>query len=281
MKVSPKNLLFFTCATGMYKDFVIPYIYFAFCTNRGAAFEVVVDNLEVFNSRHKQALNYLCNLDAEINIRQIPEMKNKPKMANSYRFIIQPEMQREYVYIGDIDIMICEEVFPKHQHVFDKGLPYSNIVRQNDNKLTGLHFCKYEHQYPLPKIDDLIRSIQNDERLLYAIMDRKGLIYDLETYKNITRPVHGLHMSLNRLPFSYNKSRVNWDVDYQKMVLLNQIMLDNDFDNFFYKLHVTSRMILMNLIILSQGVLSFDKKFYCALYSGEDFIEKIEGDIVK
>lgn len=183
-------------------------------------------------------------------------------MDNSYRFIVEPMIKREYVYIGDIDIMILENVFDKHSYIFEKGLPYSNIVRVNSKKLTGLHFCRYDKQYPLPNINDLIDSVFNDEDLLYAIMDRKGLIYPADEYRKIQRPVHGIHMSLNRMPFSFHLSRVDWGINFEQMITMKTIVESEDFKGFFDLLHVSSRMILMNVLIVCLGVVELGREKY-------------------
>lgn len=54
-----KEVLFFTCATKYYRDFVLPYIYFAQISNPGAAFEILVDNLDDFEKKHSQSIENL------------------------------------------------------------------------------------------------------------------------------------------------------------------------------------------------------------------------------
>ena len=270
-----KGILFFTCATGIYQNFVIPYIFFASRYNKSASFEVLVDDADLFIEINKDSLRFFSSNDVVVNIRTLPSMSVKPKMQNSYRFIIEPELQAEYVYIGDIDIMIVEEVFPIHSHVFEKNLPYSNIVRKGSKKLTGLHFAKYNEQYPLPETSDLVKSIENDEELLYEIMSRKGIIYSPEVYQTIERPQHGIHMSLNRLPYFYQKSRSDWGMHRKYLEKLQTLFEEDYFRDFFDTLHVSSRMTLINVLVLTRGAMTFDEKSYKAIMvRNRDFLDK-------
>ena len=257
-----KDILFFTCATGIYQNFVIPYIFFASRYNKSASFEVLVDDGDLFIERNKNSLRFFSKNDIVVNIRTLPSMPVKPKMQNSYRFIIEPELQAEYVYIGDIDIMIVEEILPLHLHIFEENLPYSNIVRKGTKRLTGLHFVKYSKQYPLPEISDLIESVTNDEELLYEIMCRKGMIYPPEVYERIERPQHGIHMSLNRLPYFHLESRPDWGMYYRYLSKLSILFKEEYFESFFATLHITSRMVLLNLLVLTRGAMTFDEDVY-------------------
>ena len=260
-----KDILFFTCATGVYQHFVIPYIFFASRYNKSASFEILVDDADLFIETNKRSLRFFYKNDIVVNIRTLPVVPVKPKMQNSYRFIIEPELQAEYVYIGDIDIMIVEEILPLHLHIFEENLPYSNIVRKGTKKLTGLHFAKYNKQYPLPEISGLVKSIENDEELLYEIMSRKGMIYPSEVYDKIERPQHGIHMSLNRLPYFYQKSRSDWGMHRKYLEKLQTLFEEDYFKDFFATLDVSSRMTLINVLVLTRGALTFDKSSYQAI----------------
>ncbi len=260
-----KDLLFFTCATRFYENFVPPYIYFAGLHNPGAIFEFVVDNIQEFQGRHQDSLNWLRNrLKTTIHLRERSALIAKPHMENSIRFVIEPEQVANYVYIGDIDIMILEDIAAWHKPVFDAGLPYSNIVRAGTKRLSGLHFAKYSAQYPLPDIADLVEKFPNDEELLHAIMARKGLLYDNKAYYTIKngRPIHGLHLSLNRLPFSYHKERVSWGMTYGHLAHAAEIFEGGEFNEFFGTLYPGSAQILVNLIYISRGVCSYGEEHF-------------------
>lgn len=271
------NLLFFTTATGIYKDFIIPYVYFAYMHNKGAAFEFLVDDPSDFFKNNLDAYQYLIDLGCEINIRKIPIITPRPRMDNSIRFLVEPELYREYVYIGDIDILITENILDKHYHVFDKGLAYSNIVRDGTKRLTGLHFCKYSSQYPLPKVDDLITQFPNDEELLYAIMERKRLIFSDDEYKNFIRirPIHGIHMSVNRMPYFWHHSRVSWGIEYSDIIAFDKIFNSAVFQDFLQVASASTRLILCNLIFLSRGILTLSEEAYYKLTSHSSTNQKL------
>lgn len=259
------SLLFFTCATGYYENFVIPYIYFASTFNSGAKFEFIVNDAAIFNAKHEKSLQWLrSNHAATVVIRSLPTLKNKPRMDNSLRFIIQPSETADLVYIGDVDIMIFDDIVKWHKPVFDAGLPYSNVVRTNTKRLTGLHFTKYSEYYPLPEIEDLIIDTPNDEELLYKIVERKGALYDTAIYNTLVRgrPIHGLHMSLNRFPFSAHSERVSWGMSYGHLDQCNKLMNHPKFKSFFTTMNVGPRQILANLIYLSHGVTSLGKEYF-------------------
>jgi SAM-dependent methyltransferase len=148
--------------------------------------------------------------------------------------------------------------------VFDSGLPYSNIVRDKSKRLSGLHFTKYDAYYPLPDIADLVQSVYNDEELLYSIVERKGFLYNNDKYYAVKkrRPIHCLHLSLNRLPFSYHKERVSWGMSYQHLEAAHKIFESSEFNSFLGTLYTGSAQVIMNLIYISQGVCSFGEDYF-------------------
>lgn len=270
------ELLFYTSATGFYENFVIPYIYFAEIHNPGSRYEFIVTDANRFNFRNASALAWLkSNLGVSPTIRSRSEIKLNPKMENSIRFVAAPSEIAKYVYIGDVDIMLLEGVMDWHRPVFDAGLPYSNVVRENSRKLTGLHLAEYSKHYPLGEIEDLVQDIFNDEELLYAIVERKGNLYDmsrrnilLESRKindlgNVPlRPVHGIHMSLNRLPFSFNDDRPGWGISYLYAERANAICSSSQFDEFLAVLGAGPKQVVANLIYLSYAICSRGEVYF-------------------
>lgn len=251
------KILFFTCATKFYKNYIVPYIYFAKKSNPSSTFEFIIDDEDGFYEKNTRALTWLKeNLGVEVVFRSIGKIKIRPKIDNSLRFVTQPVSYAEYVYIGDIDIMIVEDIYSWHKPLFESGLPYSNIVREGTKRLTGLHFAKYNSFYPLPNTDDLVLNVANDEELLYLIVERKGLLYKNELYCEIKRgrPIHGIHMSLNRLPFSFHEERVGWGIRFDCMQKVNGLVNTDEFNEFLSTCYSGSAQILVNLIFLSRGV---------------------------
>lgn len=112
----------------------------------------------------------------------------------------------EYVYIGDIDIFICREYPPLlYQHINHcecQNLPYSNMVRDNSKRLTGLHFIDRREYYKkvsktIEKYSILLKKgklIEKNENVLYNIIKESGLRTPNDRY----RPHHGLHLGIWR-----------------------------------------------------------------------------------
>lgn len=260
-----KQILFFTCAVGFHENFLIPYTYFAKKSNENAKFEYIVEDISKFKEKHQYSIEWLSlNLDVEIVLRETSECLTKPKMVNSYRFIMEPKTKADYTYIGDVDIMILENIYDVHKPVFEAGHPYSNIIRKNTQRLTGLHFVKNDAYYPLPEVNDLVSTISNDEAILYAIAKRKGILIesDINEALGVKRPLHGIHMSLNRLPFSYNSERVSWGIQYKHIEKIKEVFDTSEFSDFNKTLYKGSSSIITNLIVISEGIMSLGKSFW-------------------
>ena len=207
-----KKTLFFTCADKKYEVFAILYPIFILESNKEAFVEIGVEDLVSFKEKYKHLIKFYNQnwpkkvLYREVNFFQKNIFGIKRKIpADNVRFISIPQTKAEYVYIGDIDILILEPILKKHlQNIKNNNLDFSNIVRHYNHKhLSGLHFINYEKMYK-NQIEDLkkINVFQDsDEKLLYELMLIKKLkIPDL----NIKyRPQHGIHISLhNRPPFN-------------------------------------------------------------------------------
>ena len=117
----------------------------------------------------------------------------------SPRFLETPLLESEYTYVGDIDIIILEgDVTEQHvAHMAQTGLPYSNRLRPNTPRLTGLHFTRTDAHYPLVVPSDW-NMMKNDEELLYRLVRAKGL--PLPAATDTFRPSHGIHLSVKRTP---------------------------------------------------------------------------------
>jgi len=265
------TMLFFTSATGVYENFIIPYIFFGAKYNRGSLFEFIISNKANFQEKNAASLNWLSEyFDTVPVFHDVGDFSVKPIFHNSLRFIIPPTQRADFVYIGDVDIMILENVLDQHRIFFDAGLPYSNITRARQNQLTGLHFTRYQDYYPLLDNDDLIEKIRSDEALLFAILARRGVIYANELHRSIAdkagvaaRPLHGVHMSLNRMPFFASNERPSWNIKYKKdATVCNDLFQTAQFQNFYETLSSGSRKVLLNLIFIMRGIVSYGEDFY-------------------
>lgn len=115
----------------------------------------------------------------------------------SVRFITPPQTRTEYVYIGDVDIIVLDPtIVRRHLNFMERtGLPYSNKARSRP-QLTGLHFTRYDAYYPLPDLGEINLVLEGDEALLYKIVQLQGHPISREDF----RPVPGIHVSPNRPP---------------------------------------------------------------------------------
>lgn len=199
------DVLFFTYADSKYDFFAVPYAYFALRNNATAKVEICFEDFEVFASRQKAAIETLCKLyPGRVLFRQADiVLKQKNIIPNTVRFVEKPITKCAYIYIGDIDLLVFDDVLKVHLTLIEShALPFSNILRQEHAlsetpRLSGLHFCKYDLYYPLPDIDDLDLAKANDEYVLYEIMKRHGFMVSGDFQM---RPECGIHMSLNRDP---------------------------------------------------------------------------------
>ena len=216
-----KSLLFYTCANFGYQDFVPLYAVSALYHNKNAICEVGLQEGFQHDPLLVGALSALKEIFGEDRFRweSVPwttAANTKRRIApGTVRFITTPRSKADFVYIGDVDIIILEEITPPHvANMAKTGLPYSNIVRKGTVRLTGLHFSEYDAYYPLPSLQDVDICASSDEAVLYQLVSRQGHRIAPE---NTFRPVHGIHMSPNREPQSTASVRLKWYPDkYEK-----------------------------------------------------------------
>lgn len=158
--------------------------------------------------------------------------KDYPKVnqqLKSIRWILNIHDFVTDVYIGDIDILIMEKGIPENhtEHCMKNNLPYSNALRPQGSRLTGLQYCLYDYFYDIMNVQQgyakLLRGGQikfngdyRNEHLLYDMIEKAGLGFPKDYY----RPHHGLHLGLWRA-----------GVDVKK-VQEKQIMSDGYADHF-------------------------------------------------
>lgn len=220
-----QELLLFTCADKKYDFFVVPYIYFALRCNPEAFIEIALEDYEHFISRNEDGVSRLKeHFGEKFLIRQSVATSEPNININTVRFVEQPVTRAQYVYIGDIDILIMQNILSTHKKLMLKHqIPFSNVIRPASIKtgqprLTGLHFCPYDMIYPLPDISDLDLTKLNDEHILYCIMERRGTMVP-EDFQQ--RPQCGIHMSLNRDPIGrcggpvYHRFDVGTNIGWQ------------------------------------------------------------------
>lgn len=202
------NLLFFVLSSrhGWY-EYIAPYIFYVQVTNPESKLEVVVDDLELVLSNHAQEIEFLeQNFRGKYHIREnkkVIDDKHFRLIRNALRFLEEPEIKCEYTYIGDIDVMVTENIKDYHVNKMkETGLPFSNQLKRDNgyDMLTGLHFYKtneFSRVYDnLDKYYSMLPKFGCDQQLLYHIMkDNFNMDNNLLLEK---RPIHGIHMSRSR-----------------------------------------------------------------------------------
>jgi hypothetical protein len=200
--------LIFAHATEGYYPFVLPYLFFVLTTNEDVVVEVTVEDASVFASRFSAGLDHLRRVFPcrQFVVRQTKISGVRP---NSVRFIEEPDLVADNIYIGDVDIMILDPnlTIVHEHHMTETHLPYSNMQREGQDKLTGLHFSRMDSYYPLADISDLDLQSLNDEELLFQLVRRKGLPIVGGSF----RPVHGVHISPNR-PLAATADMPGWEL---------------------------------------------------------------------
>lgn len=252
------DLLFYTAATGFYHNFIPLYCLFGGLKHPGAKFEFLVRNSKMIQDKHLKSLQEITNhLQINVVLNDISKSRIRPAMENSYRFLLEPQLKAKYVYIGDIDIILTRNVFEENKGFLENDMNYHNIIRENSSlpRLTGLHLAKYDHMYPLHH--DLAKYYrQNDEHILYKNYQLKGKLHNKKEQQmshDIGRPLCGVHMSLNRLPFSYWEERVHWGIEKQDLKVIDDVLQDKDIRKLVSNMYEGSKQILWNATCLYRG----------------------------
>ena len=200
--------LIYTCCDEKYSHFIPLFCAALLYSNDNIDIEIGISNSKL-TDEEEYALKYLRNKfkDSQILIKynmftvdynksttEQALFNGKEMMINSIRFVSEPIIKDTYTYISDIDIISLEHnFFTIHINEMNKNnLVYDNIVRQNTNRLSGLHFVITKYQYPI-NYAELETNINDEQLLLNICKDKYPINKEL-----IFRPVHGIHMSLNR-----------------------------------------------------------------------------------
>jgi hypothetical protein len=217
---------FFTCCDIKYQDFVPFFISSVLKSNSDSVVEVGVEDIK-YSNNFQLSIKYLKDLygdkfllrEVKFGDRDINE-KSFKVCPNVVRFIEEPILKNDYVYISDVDIIILDNnITDIHLNNMRRtGLNYSNILRPNKKKLTGLHFSKWDNYYPIGNIDDLASILNFDEVFLYYFVGRKNnIIEKIQGKADTFRPVHGIHISPNRTVYpsldSFGFVKPGWGID--------------------------------------------------------------------
>lgn len=254
-----RNLLFFTYANSGYYIFVLPYIYFALSSTNNSSVEIILESYEDFSNEYSDGLAELEDLfPGRFLLRQSKVVWDDPGLKpHVIRFLEEPLLSSDFVYIGDIDILIFEDILDVHLELLEENkLPFSNIIRKGTEltaypRLTGLHFARYSTMYPLPDVSDLDINNRNDENVLYEIMKRKGVMVPVSFR---SRPICGIHVSMNRDAvgrYSVNRGNnfliggtFNWGIKRYSSRFISAIR-EMGFSRLYFHFSLEARALLM------------------------------------
>ena len=203
--------------------------------------EIIID-LKKLPENIEKALDYLRTIYVHSKIlirynmyrtfKKYAILNDKKVRKESVRWLIEPTIKNEYVFIGDIDIVyLIDNYYDNYlMDMFNRTSCYSNIVRLNSTRLSGVHFSKWYCLYPilLPKKTDLMMY---NENLILIRLKHLGVNID---YQTRFRPIFGIHMSVNRDSVIDKKRNVTWEVDGKK--LLWKKFTDSNIYKFIYPL---------------------------------------------
>jgi hypothetical protein len=188
-----------TAALRSYDKYAIVFAASAMHSTRDTRIEIILSDKARFLAENKAALTILANYFGEerLCLSQIPELLSKAKMPpHSVRFLFEPSVRTDYVYITDVDFIMLEQDFLElYLKDMDRtGFDFSNVVRHRTKRLTGLHFTKWDAYYPVDSAFVPLAATHGDENLLYKIVESRAVVDPkLSTFR-----VHpGLHISPN------------------------------------------------------------------------------------
>ena len=195
--------------------------YFVWASQRSyPEYAVKIFSLDKLSEKVK---GYLVSLGSASKVELVESFFSDFPRSNqelkTFRWLVSEEyfLDHKYIYIGDIDMLICKEspgLLERHKkHCNDTGLPYSNCVRPNTRRLSGLHFFDRERYYDAMRgvIDKYTKMLRNNklglrtgvrnEEVLYDMVLSAGLDLPPDKFRidiNGSGPHHGLHLGIWR-----------------------------------------------------------------------------------
>ena len=184
--------------------------------NPKAHVEVILIDKDRFFNEYKRSIVELENIFKNHFSFVQDKLVDTKVLVNTRRFLHQSKINSDYIYIGDIDILIMEDLKSKHTSIIKSHkVPFSNKIRNPDEdykRLTGLHFISKDAMYPLPNLNGIDLTSENDEHVLYNIMEAKGLMVPND-FKE--RPECGIHLSTSRDPIGSYHLLGNGEIDFR------------------------------------------------------------------
>lgn len=207
-----KELTIITSASRDFEFFIEPFIHYSQISN-DCNVEVWVEDVTRFKDTDT------------VKFHSIPSGWR----ADDYRFIAEPTFKTTYYYITDVDIMILKDVVNNLKPLMTNKY-FSNIVRPNTKRLTGLMFCTNEYFDLTRATRQSITRIKSDECTLYEIVNRSiGVPEELQSKD---RPLLGIHLSLNRVPFK-SDDYLSWVFSDEELITFFKWLPKHRFNTIF------------------------------------------------
>ena len=168
-------------------------------SNPDSCVEICLSEYELFKNDYENIIDFYSSVyPGRVMYRGV---KVSGVVPNSVRFIVQPRLSAEYVYIGDVDIMLLESGIAEYGLSFMKkhNADFFNILR-NDHQLTGLHFMEYSKMYPVRIPRNVNLASLNDEVLLCSLMREKNCKFPPLGLSGSERRIFGAHISMFSRP---------------------------------------------------------------------------------
>ena len=200
-----------------YEKYIPYFIYFI--TKSYPNYFIKVLFLGSLSEKTKELINVINNDLVSIEEKFFAGYPKDNQRLKSIRWVIPEDVfsDFDYVYIGDVDILICKEtptLADTHMvHLKNNNLPYSNSIRPKQKRFTGLHFFKVKEYYE--KMSNIIKQystkLKNRKLSLSQRYRNEHLLYDIinkgigKLPQNKFRidiggsgPHHGLHLGIWR-----------------------------------------------------------------------------------
>lgn len=219
-----KNLCFSRIVFGDYARYIPLYIYSALKAYPGANIVIFLEKLP--DSTIMEAVDLLRKENSGdiiidvVFLSSVQHLQNTKINGGGFRIArwLIPEkyfIDYQYVLISDVDIFFLKEnpdIITFHiDKIKHTGLPFSNSIRPNSKRITGIHFISCEDYYNCVGniIDktgldsncllELLKDLPNndDEEFLYNLLSKSMDISVLES-QPYDRPWHGLHLGVAR-----------------------------------------------------------------------------------
>lgn len=165
-----------------HEPFLVPFAYFALSSHPDGFVEIVVADPARYQKAYARDLQVLGEHAGRFLVRGMVVPINGKHSLGTYRFFEHPTVHAKYTWIGDIDVMLLENVIPKQLKSWTHGLPYNNFRRPNSERLTGVHFVETERYFT--------KEFLKMQRITHSA--RQGRLGDEGTLGMMCKKVHGL-----------------------------------------------------------------------------------------